>query len=151
MITSDAAMNSARPSQRCRAKGIIGRNTKHQTPNTKETPNSKHQSDELRFEIWCLRFLWCLVFGFWCLSFAIHGCENPEQLGGFTVQRARFFGQLWFGRRNHAQKQPGFLGFLDAPFDGESEILFREAIVGLAEICRHARSSANDLINQAVV
>ena len=36
-------------------------------------------------------------------------------------------------------------------FDSEAEILFREAIVGLAEICRHARSSANDLINQAVV
>ena len=43
------------------------RNTKHQTPTTKEISNSKHQNSvairRLRFEGWCLFSVWCLVLG----------------------------------------------------------------------------------------
>ena len=42
------------------------KSTKHQTPNTKEIPNSKHQRSGrkvLGFEIWSFFGVWCWVFG----------------------------------------------------------------------------------------
>src|SRR5882672_6145820 len=45
------------------------RNTKHQTPNTREAPNSKHEiARGVRFEIWSLEFLWSLELGVWSFS-----------------------------------------------------------------------------------
>src|ERR1051325_1587084 len=43
-------------------------NTKHQTPNTRKTPSSKHQDGAWR-AIWSLVFGVFLVFGVWCLIF----------------------------------------------------------------------------------
>jgi len=46
-------------------------NTKYQTPNTKEAPSSKHQTNVQRACLWNLRFGVCLVFGVWCLGFSV--------------------------------------------------------------------------------
>jgi len=57
----------------------LKRSAKNQAPNTRETPNTKHQTPSLKhgvplfcgfwqqaFGIWDLEFVWFLVFGFWC-------------------------------------------------------------------------------------
>src|SRR5205823_1628460 len=93
-------------------------NTKHQTPNTKlQTPSSKHQKSstsklqipknpqrpESRHEerasvvgIWLFGFLWCLVFGVWCLEWVL-GVWNwsAEQIQ--LRRRAEFLKFVAFG------------------------------------------------------
>jgi hypothetical protein len=51
----------------------MNESSKHQTPNTKESPNLKLQFGGIAaaFGIWSLEFLWSLVFGIWDLGFAI--------------------------------------------------------------------------------
>jgi hypothetical protein len=48
----------------------MNENTKHQAPNTREAPSPKLQGSvpAAGFGIWCLGFLWSLVFGIWDLS-----------------------------------------------------------------------------------
>jgi ABC-type Fe3+ transport system permease subunit/DNA-binding beta-propeller fold protein YncE len=62
----------------CRKASRINKHTKHQTPNTKKTPSSKLQTprDQAVLVGWCLKFLWCLVFGIWCFS---TGCSPPPE------------------------------------------------------------------------
>ncbi len=63
----------------CRKASRSDKNTKHQTPNTKKTPSSKLQTrrDQPVSVGWCLKFLWCLMFGVWCFS---TGCSpSPER------------------------------------------------------------------------
>ena len=80
---------------------------KNQTPNTKLQQTEKHQSQNVMCED----------------SFAVHGGEDFEQLGCFAIQRTSFVCQQRFGRCDHSEEEPGFLGFLDATLDGETEIL----------------------------
>jgi hypothetical protein len=56
---------------------VAMKNTKHQTPNTRNAPNLKRQNLRrgrmLSFGIagaWCLGFEVSLVFGVWCLVFS---------------------------------------------------------------------------------
>src|SRR5258706_13570967 len=58
------ALNARIQGSRC-----MGLNTKRQTPNTKETPNPKHQKSRQPTAIWSLMPGVCLVFGVWCLVF----------------------------------------------------------------------------------
>ena len=46
----------------------VNESSKHQTPNPKEAPNLKLQYTcrTAVIGIWCLGFLWSLVFGIWC-------------------------------------------------------------------------------------
>src|SRR6266496_1918393 len=69
-------------------RAVRERNTKHQTSNTREIPESKHQKPSSkhqrnpkfqtpnrgpRFELgtWSLELLWCLELGFWCFNSGI--------------------------------------------------------------------------------
>jgi hypothetical protein len=44
-----------------------------------------------------------------------------------------------------------FFGFLDASPDDISEIPLRDALISLAVVCSDARTTANELIDQAVI
>ncbi|PWU14684.1 MAG: 6-bladed beta-propeller [Verrucomicrobia bacterium] len=64
-----------------RGTGVKGRggqtvNTKHQTPNTREASNLKHQRRPEGLGAWSLVFLWCLVFGVWCLCSSCSGLHR---------------------------------------------------------------------------
>jgi hypothetical protein len=59
---------------------VINENTKHQDPNTKESPNPKLQFGGIAavFGIWSLEFLWSLVFGIWCLVQRSIGSQKSQ-------------------------------------------------------------------------
>src|ERR1051325_2340269 len=62
-------------------------NTKHQTPNKLQAPNSKKTvCGGKRFEAWCLRFFWCLVFGVWC--FEARAADPTAVLAGWFAAQA---------------------------------------------------------------
>jgi hypothetical protein len=66
------------PQHVCQTCGHRNRNTKHQTPNTKEAPTPKLQTPEklqtpsskleARATVWSLELGISLVFGVWCLE-----------------------------------------------------------------------------------
>ncbi len=79
----------------------IESNTKSQTPNAKQTPNTKHQTpcDQTVFVGWCLRFLWSLGFGVWGFS---TGCSpssdrNEASLPSQFFERAMVIGSRGVG------------------------------------------------------
>ncbi len=85
----------------CRKASRSEKNTKHQTPNTKKTPSSKLQTpgDQPALVGWCLKFLWCLVFGVWGFS---TGCSpsperNEASLGSKCFERAIVIGTRGVG------------------------------------------------------
>jgi len=71
---------------------MTSQNTKHQTPNTKEAPNSNPQKRLRTIEFWSLNPGVSLVFGVWCLVFgsptaALHAAEpTPAQLQFFETR-----------------------------------------------------------------
>jgi len=82
----------------CRKASRSDKNTKHQTPNTKKTPSSKLQTrrDQPVSVGWCLKFLWCLMFGVWCFS---TGCSPSSERNEASLHSKCFERAIVIGKR----------------------------------------------------